>query len=112
MKMTRVRLDVVEWDKEYIRQCIELERQNSLRPVPKKNPKLKKVFKLIREIIDTELTETQRLYINEYYWHNKSTVEIAKEHGVTTATVSITINRGEKKLLKFLKYNVDVKKLY
>ncbi|MDR0920497.1 MAG: hypothetical protein LBM93_14825 [Oscillospiraceae bacterium] len=112
MKMTRVRLEVAEWDKEYVRQVIELERQNQSRPLPKKNVQVTRVLKLMREIIDKELTETQKLYIREYYWNNKSTLQIAKEFNVKTSTVSITIGRGEKRLLKFLRYNFDVKKLF
>lgn len=54
--------------------------------------------------INSELTNTQKKYINEYYINGLNTQQIAIKYGIDKSTVSRTINRGLSKLFRVLRY--------
>lgn len=55
-------------------------------------------LRLLRSVLDTNLTKKQKYYIILYYKDNKKISEIAKEFGVLPSTVSRTLNRARKNL--------------
>lgn len=57
-------------------------------------------LRLLRSLLDTNLTKKQKCYIMLYYKENKKICEIAEQFGVLPSTVSRTINRARKKLFK------------
>ncbi len=50
--------------------------------------------KLLENIIETSLSETQRKFIKEYWYSRKSTSQIARESGVSQANVHRTLTRA------------------
>lgn len=54
--------------------------------------------------IETELTDTQKLYIMAYYVDGLNMQQIADKYGVSKSTVSRTINRGLHRLFRVLHY--------
>lgn len=64
----------------------------------------KQVVKFLHQIINDDLTKTQKQYIIMYYMNNMKIPEIALECGVNKSTVSRTINRAKKRIYDKLKY--------
>ena len=56
--------------------------------------------------IDRELTETQRKYINDFYFKGLSVTKIAEKYAVNKSTVSRTLMRARRKLERVLKYSL------
>ncbi len=64
----------------------------------------REIIKFLREIINDDLTKTQKQYIIMYYMNNMKIHEIALQFGVNKSTVSRTINRAKKRIYERLKY--------
>ena len=64
----------------------------------------RQIIKFLREIINDDLTKTQKQYIIMYYMNNKKIHEIAEEFGVNKSTVSRTIKRARNRIYERLKY--------
>ncbi len=64
----------------------------------------RKVIKFLHEIINDDLTKTQKQYIIKYYMNNMKIHEIALEYGVNKSTVSRTIKRARNRIYERLKY--------
>ncbi len=64
----------------------------------------KQIIKFLREIINNDLTKTQKQYIIMYYMNNMKIHEIAHECGVNKSTVSRTITRAKNRIYERLKY--------
>ena len=43
--------------------------------------------KLVDDIIETDLSENQRIFVQEYWFSGKSTAQIARERGMSQANV-------------------------
>ena len=56
--------------------------------------------------IESELTECQRLAVEEFYFQNKSVTQIALDIGVNKSTVSRHLKRAREKLGQALKYGL------
>ena len=56
--------------------------------------------------IDRELTETQRKYINDFYFKGLSMAEIAEKHSVNRTSVWRAIKRARRTLERVLKYSL------
>lgn len=54
--------------------------------------------RLVREIIETQLTEMQKLCITAYYYNDKKQSEIAEELGIPENTVKTNISRAKAKI--------------
>lgn len=59
-------------------------------------------LRLLKSVMDTNLTKKQKCYIILYYKENMKLSEIAEKFGVVPSTVSRTINRARKKLYNAL----------
>ena len=66
--------------------------------------KRKRLKKLLETGIKSELTERQKTCIMRYYAENTPAEEIAKELGITKATVYKHIRSGRKRLKKCVDY--------
>ncbi len=55
-------------------------------------------LRLLRSVLNDNLTKKQKCYIMLYYKDNKKISEIARMFGVLPSTVSRTINRARKNL--------------
>lgn len=64
------------------------------------------MIKVMRNVIENELSERQRLMITLYYFQKMNIPEIARELGVNRSTVSRTISRGRRNIMEKLKYFV------
>ena len=54
--------------------------------------------RLVREIIETQLTEMQKLCITAYYYNDKKQSEIAEELGIPENTVKTNLSRAKAKI--------------
>ena len=67
---------------------------------------------LVSDIIENELTETQRDFIREFWYHGKTTSQIAREHGVSQAHAYRTVERANKRIKELMtaliKYQQDL----
>lgn len=68
--------------------------------------------KLVEEIIEKRLSETQRCFVKEYWYFNKNTAQIARESGVSQANVYRTITRANETIKELItplvKYHKDL----
>ena len=64
------------------------------------------MIKVMRNVIENELSERQRQVITLYYFRKMNIPEIAKMLGVNRSTVSRTISRGRRNIMEKLKYFV------
>ncbi|MDE7287913.1 MAG: sigma-70 family RNA polymerase sigma factor [Oscillospiraceae bacterium] len=64
------------------------------------------MIKVMRSVIENELSERQRQVITLYYFQKMNIPEIAKMLGVNRSTVSRTISRGRRNIMEKLKYFV------
>ena len=64
------------------------------------------MIKIMRNIIENELSERQRQMIVLYYFNRLNIPEIAEMLGVNRSTVSRTISRGRRNILEKMKYFV------
>lgn len=56
------------------------------------------------QVMNQELTDRQREILTGYYLDGKTIPQLAAELGVNKSTISRTLNRGEIRLRRFLKY--------
>jgi len=61
-------------------------------------------IKALHLALENELTETQRYYIDRFFFDGWTMHEIAESSGVNAATVSRTINTGLDRLYHVLRY--------
>lgn len=66
--------------------------------IPEEIMQDKEKQRLLREIIDTELTEIQKLCIIALYYNGQKQSEIAKELGIPENTVKTNLSRGKAKI--------------
>lgn len=66
--------------------------------------KKKRILIALYNVIDNDLTKTQKSYIILYYKYNMKIKQIAKHFEVDPSTVSRTIIRAKKKIFRLLKY--------
>lgn len=59
---------------------------------------INKVKKLVRNGIDSLLTEKQKTYVTMHYFNNMSKKEIAQQLGVHPSTITRTIQAAQKRL--------------
>lgn len=64
------------------------------------------MIKIMRNIIENELSERQRQMIALYYFNRMNIPEIAEMLGVNRSTVSRTLSRGRRNILEKMKYFV------
>lgn len=64
------------------------------------------MIKIMRNIIENELSERQRQMIGLYYFRRMNIPEIAETLGVNRSTVSRTLSRGRRNILEKMKYFV------
>lgn len=64
------------------------------------------MIKIMRNIIENELTERQRQMIGLYYFKRVNIPQIAEMLGVNRSTVSRTISRGRRNIMERMKYFV------
>lgn len=62
------------------------------------------MIKVMRNVIENELSERQRQMITLYYFQKMNIPEIARELGVNRSTVSRTVSRGRRNIMEKLKY--------
>ncbi len=65
------------------------------------------MIKIMRNIIENELSERQRQMICLYYFDRMNIPGIAELLGVNRSTVSRTISRGRRNILEKMKYFVN-----
>lgn len=58
--------------------------------------------RLVEEVIEKRLSETQRKFIKEYWYKDKNTAQIARENGVSQANVYRTIARANEAIKDFI----------
>ena len=66
--------------------------------IPEEVMQSKEKQRLIREIIDTQLTEMQKLCIIAYYYNEQKQSEIAEELGIPENTVKTNLSRAKAKI--------------
>lgn len=62
------------------------------------------MLKIMRSVIENELSARQRQTVTLYYFQNMNIPEIAAELGVNRSTVSRTISRGRRNIMEKMKY--------
>lgn len=58
--------------------------------------------RLVEEIIEKKLSETQKHFIKEFWFNEKNTAQIARENGVSQANVYRTISRANETIKEFI----------
>ena len=71
-----------------------------MRNIPSDN--LEKL-RLVRDIMEQELTALQRQTLEDYYLNSMTMEQIAKERYVNKSTVQRTLKRAEEKIRRFLR---------
>ena len=61
-------------------------------------------MKRLRRVMEAELTEKQRAYMEAYFFENQLMRQIAREYGVAPSTVCRTIQRAVRRCRRSLKY--------
>ena len=62
---------------------------------------------LVRQVVDEELTDTERTAIRMRFYENRTPLEIARRLCVGKATAVHTIERAEERIRRYLKYVVQ-----
>lgn len=73
---------------------------------PETGGKQSLMIKIMRSVIENELSERQRQMIGLYYFRRMNIPEIAEMLGVNRSTVSRTLSRGRRNILEKMKYFV------
>ena len=60
--------------------------------------------KRLRAVIDNELTDRQRLVVEEYFFRDKTIREIAREQNVQPSSVYKCLQRAFRRIARCLKY--------
>lgn len=58
--------------------------------------------RLVEEIIEKKLSETQKHFVKEFWFNEKNTAQIARENGVSQANVYRTISRANETIKEFI----------
>ncbi len=70
---------------------------------------------LVRDVIEEDLTQTERAVVEKYWFNKKNLTSIAAEMGINRATVCRTLQRANSKMQAILrhvvKYQYDLKKV-
>lgn len=66
---------------------------------------MSRLYRNLRQVRETELTECQAEMIRLYYDEGMSIPQIAREKGVHKSTVSRTLARGREKIKRYLQYS-------
>ena len=69
---------------------------------PRLSPEVQ--MRRLRRVMDNELTEKQRLYMEAYFFRDMGMRQIAREYGINPSTVCRTIHRAVQKCRRCLKY--------
>lgn len=64
------------------------------------------IIKVMRSVVENELSSRQRQMIAMYYFQKMNIPEIAQALGVNRSTVSRTLSRGRRNIMEKLKYFV------
>lgn len=68
--------------------------------------------RLVEEIIEEKLSETQRKFVKEYWYEGKNTAQIARDNGVSQANVYRTIARANETIKELItplvRYHTDL----
>ncbi len=67
-----------------------------------------KVLKILKQIVNTDITIRQQQCIYEHYFNKKKMKDIAVELGIAPSTVTKHIQRGASRIYKILKYYKNV----
>lgn len=62
------------------------------------------MLKIMRSVVENELSARQRQTVSLYYFQKMNIPEIAAELGVNRSTVSRTISRGRRNIMEKMKY--------
>lgn len=62
------------------------------------------MLKIMRSVVENELSARQRQTVSLYYFSGMNIPEIAAELGVNRSTVSRTISRGRRNIMEKMKY--------
>lgn len=95
--LKRVPFEVLEFDKKIIEMSKEGDSESN-------SEKIKRVKKIMLEVIKTDLTSRQKQLVMLYYYENMTMVEIAEQLGIDHSTVSRTLARARKNIMDKLKY--------
>lgn len=95
----RVSLNVLEFDKGYIRDLMDLPVNNRAR--------LDVVTRALRDAIENELTPRQREVLLMQFFERLSGREIARRLGITPSTVTRTQQRAKERLRKSLRFYME-----
>lgn len=95
--LKRVPFEVLEFDKKIIEMSTEDNAESN-------SEKIKKVKKVMLEVVKNDLTPRQKQLVMLYYYSNMTMVEIAEELGIDHSTVSKTLARARKNIMDRLKY--------
>ncbi|MBQ3151427.1 MAG: sigma-70 family RNA polymerase sigma factor [Clostridia bacterium] len=68
------------------------------------NEKRLRLVRLLKAIIDNELTDTERDTVYKKYFENLSVTDIAADYGINPSSVSRTLSRAEKKIRSYMRY--------
>lgn len=60
--------------------------------------------KRVANVLENELTPTQRRAVLDYYVAGKTVTQMAKEYGVNKSSAWRALKRGEERLRRFLRY--------
>ncbi len=66
--------------------------------------KSSRLSRALYQVINNDLTKTQKSYIILYYKYKMKPKQIAERYGVNPSTVSRTIARAKKNIFRLLKY--------
>ena len=58
----------------------------------------------LRNVVEQELTQTQREILTAYYFQQKPMPQIARERGICTSSVCRTLHRAEARVRRCLRY--------
>ncbi len=97
--MKRVPETVLEFDTNFVRDLIFPENNN--------RRQLDLSLKALHEVIEHDLTERQKQFIQLYFFENLNTRQIAELLGLNPSTVSRTLTRAKKRIYKVLHVYID-----
>ena len=60
--------------------------------------------RILRAVVEGELSPRQREILIAYHIHGKSTCQIAREQGVNSSTVTRTLRRAERNVRRITRY--------
>jgi predicted DNA-binding protein YlxM (UPF0122 family) len=107
-------IEITEFDKKYVREAIrraEILEKNGFSDTYENLESSKsesvKLCNMLKNIIETELTPKQRIYVYEYYWTRLSSRKIAEKYRLAPSTVTRTIARANQTIFRYLRFYFD-----